>query len=79
MLPPAEEDGRGNASRGMHKKSTSCPCPEQDYLDQVQNRTKEKRYTFDVAFAPTCRWGREARWMNMRVPRGVNAAKKFND
>ena len=22
----------------------------QDYLDQVQNRTKEKRYTFDVAF-----------------------------
>lgn len=22
----------------------------QEYLDQVQNRTKEKRYTFDVAF-----------------------------
>lgn len=22
----------------------------QDYLDQVQNRTKEKRYTFDIAF-----------------------------
>lgn len=23
---------------------------QQDYLDQVQNRTKEKRYTFDVAY-----------------------------
>jgi hypothetical protein len=28
----------------------------QDYLDQVQNRTKEKRYTFDVAFDTTVRW-----------------------
>ncbi len=27
----------------------------QDYLDQVQNRTKEKRYTFDVAFDATVR------------------------
>lgn len=26
------------------------PALPQDYLDQVQNRTKEKRYTFDVAF-----------------------------
>lgn len=27
----------------------------QDYLDQVQNRTKEKRYTFDIAYGATVR------------------------
>jgi kinesin family protein 18/19 len=26
------------------------PDEAKDYLDQVQNRTKEKRYTFDVAY-----------------------------
>lgn len=27
----------------------------QEYLDVVQNRSKEKRYTFDVAFDPDVR------------------------
>ncbi|GIL46590.1 hypothetical protein Vafri_3551 [Volvox africanus] len=30
------------------------PDENKDYLDQVQNRTKEKRYTFDIAFGTSC-------------------------
>ncbi|GFR44052.1 hypothetical protein Agub_g5212, partial [Astrephomene gubernaculifera] len=30
------------------------PDDSKDYLDQVQNRTKEKRYTFDIAFGTSC-------------------------
>ncbi|KXZ53067.1 hypothetical protein GPECTOR_8g60 [Gonium pectorale] len=30
------------------------PDDTKDYLDQVQNRTKEKRFTFDIAFGPGC-------------------------
>jgi kinesin family protein 18/19 len=36
------------------------PHTQQDYLDQVQHRTKERRYTFDVAFdfsvSAQCMW-----------------------
>ena len=30
------------------------PDLSKDYLDLVQNRTKEKRYSFDFAFGPDC-------------------------
>lgn len=59
-----------HSHRHPHQRSLAppvlCPCPStrphthfphtlQEYLDVVQNRTKEKRYTFDVAFDPTVR------------------------
>lgn len=28
------------------------PDTTKDYLDRVQNRSKEKKYTYDVAFSP---------------------------
>lgn len=28
------------------------PDLSKDYLDRIQNRTKERRYTFDYAFGP---------------------------
>jgi len=39
----------------VQSTSTNRLVSPQDYLDQVQNRTKEKRYTFDVAFDPGVR------------------------
>lgn len=30
------------------------PDLSKDYLDRIQNRTKEKKYCFDHAFGPTC-------------------------
>lgn len=30
------------------------PDLSKDYLDRIQNRTKEKRYNFDHAFGPEC-------------------------
>lgn len=35
---------------GLVSKSCVLNMNMQDYLDQVQNRTKEKKYTFDVAY-----------------------------
>jgi len=51
------ENGKGKGKdimRVMDKKVVLVLDPDEskDYLDQVQNRTKEKRYTFDVAFDP---------------------------
>jgi kinesin family protein 18/19 len=30
------------------------PDLSKDYLDRIQNRTKEKKYCFDHAFGPDC-------------------------
>ncbi|GAX81643.1 hypothetical protein CEUSTIGMA_g9071.t1 [Chlamydomonas eustigma] len=49
------KSGKRDIMRVMDGKVVLVLDPDEskDYLDQVQNRTKEKRYTFDVAFGPT--------------------------
>ena len=53
-----------------HTSSHTLPHILQEYLDVVQNRTKEKRYTFDVAFDPKVRGttdGNAVGWDGVRV------------
>ena len=54
----------------LHVTCTPTARALQDYLDQVQNRTKEKRYTFDVAFDSQV--GARAHTHTQRVQRSVS-------
>ncbi|KAL0461907.1 UNVERIFIED_CONTAM: Kinesin-like protein KIN-8B [Sesamum latifolium] len=53
------------------------PDLSKDYLERVQNRTKERRYTFDYAFGPNCsNWDvyeRSIRSTILGVVQGLNA------
>ncbi|KAI4327280.1 hypothetical protein L6164_019760 [Bauhinia variegata] len=54
--PLTEKDrGRGIVKVfGNREVLVLDPDQSKDYLDRIQNRTKEKRYCFDYAFAPDC-------------------------
>lgn len=50
------------------------PDEVKDYLDQVQNRTKEKKYTFDVAYDTKVTLGMAALQQNQtHISRGASS------
>ncbi|OMP01695.1 hypothetical protein COLO4_11662 [Corchorus olitorius] len=54
--PLAEREHGGDIVRVKNSKEVVVLDPDlsKDYLDRIQNRTKEKKYCFDHAFGPHC-------------------------